>query len=398
MAYYGAGYGYNPGTAYNSVQKLWDKLLHRQVMDKLFFKGLIGRDSGEGDGGVQDDISGFPIVEKTNLKKEAGDQITLTLMRQLTTSSRYNAGKTGTKQLVDAENTLTMHNVKVLIGHMRTGAAIFNKTTEQRSPFDLRKAAKDAISTELATLMDDGIFFALYSGFSFNIFREYGHATAVPVAHGNSVYGKDKSALTSMDSADVVDTDLMERLATAVTENNIPPARVKGDTAHLFIVHPRGLKTLRADSAWLDANAQGMPRGGENPIFSKADGKWASIAVMESNKIDSAKAWSGLTVSSDVITLAAATTTPLTATDVRANLLLGANAVARAFGKESYMAQRKEDDYGNIIGFAGGAVYGDKRTDWVIDDGSGATYPNQSSLLVYTYSPAVNSNLTAIWS
>ena len=398
MTYYSSGYGYAPTTAYNSVQKLWDKLLHRQVLDKTFFKGLIGADKAEGDGGVQDDISGFPIVTKTDLRKEAGDQITLSLLRQLTTSSRYNAGKTGTKQLVDAENQLVFQNVKVLIGHMRTGVAIFGKTTVQRSPFDVFKAAKDSISTELATLMDDGIFFALYSGYSFNIFREYGHATAVPAAHGNSVYGKDKSALTSMDTADVVDTDMMERLSTAVEENNIPPCRVKGDNAHIFIVHPRGLKTLRADSAWLDANAQGMPRGAENPIFSKSDGKWASIAVMSSNKIDSAKAWSSLTVSTDVITLSAATTTPLTATDVRANLLLGANAVARAFGKESYMAQRKEDDYGNLMGFAGGSVYGDKRTDWVVDDGTGATYPNQSSLLVYSYSPAVNSNLTAIWS
>lgn len=398
MAYYGAGYGYAPTTSYLAVQKLWDKLLHKQVLDKVFFKGLIGRDKREGDGGVQDDISGFPIVEKTDLKKEAGDQITMSLLRQLATSTRYNSGKTGNTQLVDAEDTMSFYTTKVLIGHYRAGVAIFGKTTEQRSPFDLRSEAKDMISTHLATILDDGIFFSLYSGYSFNILREYGTTAADPTDPVNLIYGKDKSAFSAMDTADVVDTDLMERLAVAVQENNIPPARVKGDTAHIFIVHPRGLKTLRADSAWVDANSQAMPRGAENPIFSKADGKWASIAVLESNKIDTPKNWNGLTVSNDAITLAAATTTPLTATDCRSNILLGANAVARAFGKESYMAMRKEDDYGNLIGFAGGFVYGDKRADWVIDDGTGATIKNQSSIVVHTYSPSVNSNLSAIWS
>jgi hypothetical protein len=358
MAYYDSGYA--PATTWLAVKKVWDSMLHGQVLDKIFFKGLIGKDK-VGEEGVQDDISGFPIVEKTNLKKDSGDRITMSLLRQHTTGSRYNSGKTGNTQLVDSETTMTFHTVQVLIGHYRAGVAILGKTTEQRSPFALRSEARQMISTHLATMLDDGIFFALYSGYSPNIFREYGHAVAVPTTHGNVVYGKDKASLAALDAADTVDTDMMERLSVAVDELNIPPCRVKGDVAHIFIVHPRGL-------------------------------------ILASNKVDSALNHDALTVSSDVITLAAESDGAVTAANTRMNLLLGANAVARAFGKESYMARRKEDDYGNLIGFAGGLVYGDKRADWVVDDGTGATNNNQSSILVYSASPNVNTNLSAIWS
>jgi hypothetical protein len=80
------------------------------------------------------------------------------------------------------------------------------------------------------------------------------------------------------------------------------------------------------------------------------------------------------------------------------NLLIGANSIARAVALPEYMERRKEDDYGNMIGFAGGLIYGDRRADWQIDDGTGSTYKNQSSVCVYSYSPSVASNFTTIWS
>jgi hypothetical protein len=143
-----------------------------------------------------------------------------------------------------------------------------------------------------------------------------------------------------------------------------------------------------------------MPRNKENPIFSRAKGKWSNIYITEHNSIATGANYGSFTVTSDAIAVAAATapTDIGNNTDVRMNLLIGANSIARAVALPEYMETRKEDDYGNIIAFGGGLIYGDRRADYDIDDGSGGTYKNQSSICVYSYSPAVASNFTAIWS
>jgi len=322
----------------------------------------------------------------------------MSLVKQLNGgSSWYNTGKTGNVQLVDAEQSMTFHNIKVLIGHYRDAVSILGKTTLQRTPFSLVTKAKDLLSTKLASQMDKGVFYTLYSGHSPNIHRELG-TTAVPAAaHPNIMYGKGQSALTGVGPSDLFDTDLLEREAAFVAIENINPIMVDGEPHFIHFCHPLDMKNLRADSLWQDANINGMGRGADNPMFSGAKGMWAGIVVKTSNNVDTAKTYSALTVSNDSITLSAATVTG-TATDFRMNVLLGANAIARGFGHESYMERRKEDDYGNIMAWGGGYIYGDRRADWAVnaDSGTDGATTNQSSCLVYTYAPS--QSLPTTWS
>jgi N4-gp56 family major capsid protein len=399
MVYYASGYGYAPTTAYNTVKKVWDGLLHEQTQSQLFFKDMIGRDKG-GEGGLDDQFTNSPIVEKTQLGKESGDRITMSLVAQNVTSSFYNAGKTGNNQLVDAEKTLTFYNTYVHVSHWRDANAIFGKQTLKMTPFDVMKVAKSRLANEIAKFLDEGIFFTLYAGYSPNVVRQIGTSVLLEKLPLNNVYGKNQSAYANLQTSDVLDTELLEILSVAVLENNINPIKYEGKECHLFICHPRGMKTLRADSLWQDANIHALPANKDNPVFSRASGRWSNIFVAEHNSIDSAKNYGSLTVSSDQITIAS-NTAPVgigNNTDLRMNLLLGANSVARAVALPEYMEKRKEDDFGNIIAFGGGLIYGDRRPDFDIDDGSGGTYKNQSSICVYTYSPTVASNFTAIWS
>ena len=397
---------YTQGTSNQLTKKVWDGLLHESVQDKQFFKGMIGKDKA-GEGSIDSQVVNFPIVQKTQLGKEAGDQITMGLVKALVQGDTYNAGKTGNEALVDNELGMTFHNAKVKIAHYRNGVLVEGKMTEQRSPFQLRTTAKGLLSEHLAKVLDDSIFPTFYMGYSPNVVRELGASTAAPAAHPNIVYGKNKSALTDVTAADVVDTLMLENLAVAVIESNINPIRVDGYDTFLFAVHPRGMKTLRADSAWVDANKQGMPRGAENPIFSRASGRWGNIYVMETNKVGTAKTWSAATVTGSgtgadpyLLSISDATVgSGVAATDVRMNVLIGANSIARAFALESYMERRKEDDYGNKIGFGGGFLYGDRRADWYLaaDSGTDGTVKNQSSILVYSHSPNPNSNFSGVW-
>ena len=397
---YDTGVGYennSSGTYHNLVKKTWDTLLHEQVQNKLFWRDMIGADKG-GEGSIDTQVSNFPVVEKTQLGKEAGDQITMGLVTNLggdeyTAATGYDIGKSSTDQLVDNEGSLTFYYLLVKIGHHREGVLNKGKLTQKRSPFQLMQTATDLLSTQLAKYKDDGLFYTFYAGYSPSAIRELNLTT---VTHPNMAYGKNKAALTDVDTADVVDTDLLERLGVLVKVQNINPVMIDGKKCHGLIVHPYGMKTLRADSAWQDSNRQALPRGEGNPIFTRADGRYANIYVMEDNRVSVARVFGSVTASSHAIGALAAATTTITSTDVRMNILFGANAIARAVGVNEYMADRKEDDYGNLKGIAGGYVYGDRRADW-LDDAASGTTKNQSSFIVYTSSPNPNSNISSIW-
>jgi hypothetical protein len=397
MAYYDVGYA--PTTAYKAVRKAWDTLLHEQTQSQLFFKDLIGKDKG-GEGSLDSQTVNTPIVEKTQLGKESGDRISMSLVRQLATADFYNEGKTGNSQLIDAETAMSFYNTDVYVGHWREGTLINGKQTLQRSPFELKKVAKDLLSNTIAKQLDEGVFFAFYSGYSPNVVREIGTSTLLEKLPLNNIYGKNRSAFSALETADVVDTELLELVSTIFVEQNINPIKYEGQNCGLFVIHPRGFKTLRADSLYQDANIHAMPSNKENPIFSRAKGRWGGIFIAEHSSISTAFNYGSLTVTSDQIAIAAATLPSgiPALTDLRMNLLIGANSIARAVALPEYMERRKEDDYGNMIGFAGGLIYGDRRADWQIDDGTGSTYKNQSSVCVYSYSPSVASNFSAIWS
>lgn len=388
---------YTQGTSHQNTAKLWDKLLHEAVQNKDPFAGMEGEDKG-GESSLKAEVANKPFVRKTQLGKESGDQITMGLVANVGDGSTwYNEGKVANETLAGSEDTLAFYNSKVRVAHFRKGVSVTGKNTLQRSPYSLLSVAKERVSTTLSRHLTHGRFFAFYNGVSPNVVRELGSTAAAPALHINNVYGKDKADLASMDATDILDFDLIERLRVAVEEANINPIVVDGERCHLLLCHPRGGKTLRSDSAWKDAQQLAAPRSEANAMFRNTLGFAAGIFVKEANDVDTAKAvasTSGGTAGD--ITWSADTVGFGAATDFRMNILIGANAMARAIALEPYMARRKDDDYENIYGFAGGLIYGDRRADFLLsaDTGTDGARKNQSSAIVYTYSPNVNSNFT----
>lgn len=344
--------GFAPGTSHQNVRKAWDTLLHEQVLNKSAFKGLTGVDKG-GEGSLDSETSNKPIVLKTQLGKESGDQITMGLVASnvkqawidgTAGNNWYNLGVTGNTQLVDAEGTLTLYNVKVKVGHMRFGVQIDGKLTLQKTPYDLLRVAKDRVAEQMIYSLDSNIFHALYSGYSVNIHRELGTTAVAGVAHPNRIFGQGQSALSGISASDILNTDMLEIARVFFETANINPVIVDGDPYGLLFVHPTNGKTLRADSHWIDANAFAQPRGNDNPIFQNKLGMWGGLVVKESNKISTGIKFESISVSSDVVTQTAETFSGGTpAANVYMCVLMGANAVARAFALESYMVRRKED-------------------------------------------------------
>ena len=396
---YNTATGYTQSSTSSLTRKLWDKLLHNQVQNKLFWKDMIGKDKG-GEDSIDESVVNAPIVEKTDLRKNRGDNITLQLHKVLvsgdeTAAAYLDAGKTGTQQLVDNEATISAYYMDVPVDLYRHGVLIQGEMAEQRNPADLQKAANDMLSVHLAKRLDDGVFTAFYGKFSPNVWRG---GSKTGVAHPNRMYGKNKAALTDVDANDVLDTDVLERASTSVVVNNIAPVSFEGKGSFGLVIHPYGMRTLRADTEFKDSVRQAYPRSKDNPIFTRADGvKYADFYIMEDNRISSEKLWTNAASSNAIGTVNAATVgAGMTATDIRMNIIFGANSIGRAFARESFIRRRKEDDYGNLIGFGGGYIYGDIRADWTPD--GGGTAVNQSSFLLSTYSPNPQSNVSTIWS
>jgi N4-gp56 family major capsid protein len=378
---------------------VWNKILHEKTQNKRFWKAMIGKDKG-GEGSIDSDLSNFPIVEKTDLKKDSGDTIVMGLVKQPrnadeSTITYMNYGKTGSYQLVDSEAKPTFYYLHVPVALYRDAIASVSGMSKQRSPYDQRQIAVDMVSTQMAKWLDDGIFTTFYSGYSPNVWRQQ---SLTGVAHPNNVYGKNKSAITDVDTTDVIDSDLLERLGTFAKVNNVSPVSIEGDETYGLIVHPYGMKTLRADSLVKDAWAFALPSGKANPIFTRASGqRYANIYVMEDNRISTAKTYA-VAASADAIGTISAPTlgSGITSTDVRMNILIGANAIARGWAQETTMAQRTETDYGMINGTAAIVIYGDRRADYALAESATTTTYNQSSAIVYSHSPNPNSNVSSI--
>ena len=110
-------------------------------LDQSFFRKFTG-DSAE-----------YIVHMKTELKKEAGDSITIPLLLPLT-----GAGITGDNQLEGNEEAMIYRSFNVIIDQVRNGVRIKGKMEEQKTQLNLRRDAKTSLSRWLSTRTDKTIF------------------------------------------------------------------------------------------------------------------------------------------------------------------------------------------------------------------------------------------------
>lgn len=356
-------YGYS-GVGNHDVltRTAWADTLHKQVQNKLYFNkaGFIGPDSGDEDH-LDAAQAYYPIIQKTELGREGGDKIVMPLLRQLT-----GAATTGANALKDqtGEEAMEFWSFDVWIELIRHATGWLHKMSPQRNKFHSKETVANLLSDWLAQQMDDSIFNALYNGFSAHVITE---TAASSTAHPNAYYGGDAASKDDVDSVDVFNTAVLERMAVWAEDNNINPVRLSnGEEGHVAIIHPYQLHTLRDDDKWINAQQHGNVRGWENPIFSRAEGMYAGIFVHCTRKISNPAA------------------TVVDYTNKRDAICLGAHAVARAIGQRPQLIKRDDTDYGRISNWAIDVIFGDSRADWASDDGNSST-SNQSSSIWTTY-------------
>lgn len=289
------------------VQKAWSKQLWKEAERDNFFAKFTG-DS-------QENI----IQIKNDLKKEAGDQITVPLVMRLT-----GAGVTGDDTLEGNEEALQFYDFKVKVDQIRHAVRLKGKMEEQKTALNLRQAAKDGLKLWMTEKQEKMIVNAL---------------TATP-SNDKTIYAGSRTAENEITASDILTTDLISVAArkAKTAEPKVRSVNIKGKKYYVMLVDNYQARDLKKDEKWRDAQKYCAERGEDNPIFSGMLGVYDGVVLHE---------YDGLK----------RTATGASSAKVGHALLLGCQAGVKGVAQETDWNE-ETFDYKNKVGFATGAILG----------------------------------------
>ena len=312
------------------VPIVWDKLYHKQVQDKLFWKtkNLIGNDTFS-EGSVTESASGYPVIRKTDLSKTSGDHIVMGQLRNLTVDPFHSSssplsistfgggGQIGSRQLVDAEQSFDFYHKKVMIDRQREGVRTDLGMNKQRNPYkSLEEIETELLSDWSAQTEEKELWFALHWGQSPHVLRniipsDSYDLTSLPnyalrarmnvntlVGHDETMttYTLSSSAQTQMNTSDTdfatwrtnnkISPKTFEIISAFARKNNWDFVMIDGKQYICATISPQAELVLRNNSDFRQAAYYAAERGKNNPIFAKADYVFSDVIVYVHNAVN----------------------------------------------------------------------------------------------------------------
>jgi N4-gp56 family major capsid protein len=314
--------------------------LAREVFEKTFFRRFCGTTGNQ------------PIQVYNDLEKGAGD----TIRHALRVADRSD-GVSGDDQLSEFEAAMVFYYQDLVVNQLRQ-AHEFRGMAQQRTVIELRKEARESLSSWWAWCLDS-MMFAYLSGYVGTVAENAECITGIT----NGTTGHAGNAITAPDAAHLEvsgaimtldDIDKLVEIAKTVNPR-VVPCNVDGKKYYVLVIHPYSMFNLRNQlsgagsgviNSMYDIQLAAGDKGLKNPLFSGASFVHNGVIVHESEFI------------------------PRAATATY-NVLLGANAGAFAMGNAYPKARRsgslkgsffswneRDDDYGNIMGVSAGAIFG----------------------------------------
>ena len=330
--------------------KIWSSLLMREALKATYFKKFLG------------DGKKAILQRLKDLEKGKGDEIKFDLLMQMT-----NPGIEGDNRMKDFEEPLVYEQDSVKIDQLRNAHA-FKHMSQQRTLHNMRSDAQGNLSDWYAGKYDDYMFRYLGgdTGLSFagntGVVADTDHYVVTGTVGHTGAIVTDEGNLGSTSQIAMADLNFAKEKAKTITPP-IRPAIVDGEEYYVVVLHPFSVTDLKLNIAastytkWSDIQMFANRRGLKNPLFTGALGVYEGCILFESQRIHSPS------------------------TDVRRNLMLGAQAGVFAQGNAyDTIAQRKVGkgnmfkwfeevtDYGNEKGIAVGSVFGMKKVRFASKD------------------------------
>jgi len=315
--------------------KLWSKQLMRESLKKTYFRRFMGTGKS----------SIVQILSDT--QKRRGDKITFGLRMQL-----VGDGRTGQQTLKGNLEALEFYSDAVMIDLMRHGVSVDTTISQQRTEYDLRVEARDALSDWWANRFDTYMINYLSGDTSMSFAGNSGEA---PDAD-HILYGGNATAKNDVDANDKFDLTLIERavVKAQVLSPDIRPVRIEGEDFYVILLHPyqaRDLRTNTNTAQWVDIQKSVLMGGKikDNPLFTGALGVYNQCILYVSNRI---KTYSDYGSGGNVAAARA--------------LFLGAQAGVVAFGSNNgvdKMTWHEEmEDHGKDLEVSARVIWGVKKT------------------------------------
>ncbi|ASD87175.1 N4-gp56 family major capsid protein [Salmonella enterica subsp. enterica serovar Florida] len=311
--------------------------------------------------------AGAPVVRITDLKKERGDEVSFSIMHKLSKLPTM-----GDQRIEGRGEDLSRADFTLRIDQGRHLVDAGGRMSQQRTKFNLVSSAKTLLGTYFNDLQDQcavvhlagarGDFMAddvIVPLASHHDFKEIMINDVMPPTHNRHFFGGDATSLEAVDSSDVFTLSLVDNMALYIDEMAHPlqPVRLKGDELYgedpyyVLYVTPRQWNDWYTSTSGKDWNqmmvrAVNRSKGFNHPLFKGECAMWRNILVRKYAGIP-IRFYTGSKVQVSNNDLAATTQQIEVKTNIDRAMLLGAQALANAYGQRNgghfNLVQKKTD-------------------------------------------------------
>lgn len=264
------------GTNDNETVNLWSNKTYYEALKATIGKTLMG-DMKDAVLGLHDDLT-----------DAAGDMVKYDILMEPTGN-----GVESQNRLKDNEEVMVYHQDYVKID-MKRNAHKFDGMTQQRTVHNLRKDAQRNMSKWLGAWLDWTIMHQL-GGDTTITFANVPVAVDTShyvmcgdVAHG-TVLATQEASISDNDEIDLLDIDYAKERAMTATPQ-CEPAMYDGQEMYVAILHPYCMTDIRVSTSaatvkWHEIQQYANQRGLKNPIFTKSNGVYNNVILLESTRI-----------------------------------------------------------------------------------------------------------------
>lgn len=335
-------------------QELWSKELLDDVMrDVKNVMRFVGEDSNN------------VVQVSRELAKNKGDTETFGLVTRLSGD-----GVTGDDELEGNEEAMNSYAEQVAIDQIRNAVRLKGKLDSQKVVYDQVMKAKDNLRIWMKEFIIKQIFLKLAGVTNTSLVDTNGVAYSARTTWSNTpdfipdadtaagVGARYRCAETTgaanLAAADILTLDLITTVATQarLTNPQIQPLDIDGESAYVMFVHPLSARDLRKSSDWKTANQNARERSEKNPVFRGAIGWWSNVLILENEFVPwldvsvAGNSWRGAATGTDY------------GVDTAGNLLCGRQAVLMAEASGSDALVLENFDYKNKEGVAASFIGG----------------------------------------
>ena len=335
----------------------WSTITHVEVQDETFFAkaGMVAKDGGREES--HERRAGVPIILKDELRRAPGEEVRIRMRRQLTRTPRTSSYTYGTTSMTGSEEALVYNDVRVPLWLLKNSTGHNSPDVMyHRTSADLEQDSEDALKEWLIENHEEAILDCFYDKFPYFVIAD-SIASAATTAHPRTYYAGSVVSAAQMDPAYILNAREAQRMRSYAINRRLNPIKIDGKKCFVVLADTFCMNDLKNDPVFREQQ-NANDRGADNPLISGAIGSYNNLYFHEYERMRR-------------------TTSGANSGNIGQIALLGADAIAVAYGSEPRLVERNEDSYQDRWGRAIRQVLGGSRTDF--RNQGNTTTLNQSS-------------------